>query len=757
GAPLSFLDHHLRVGDSLFGEFVYPVEDDLRARFGLAMSQAVVRARQSAAGMTRIEALTDADLGEVHSSAEAFRGVEEATANLRSFLDLYHAARWLPLDDFIEEAGREALFGGAYGDPARIAAGEAIRPPRAGAAPIRRGRTRIDPVEAHARAVSLVARARDLAARRRFLHWEAAFPGVWEEWERQPPSGGFDAVIGNPPWDRMKMQEVEWFAARVPDVAMAQRASDRKRMIAELRAAGDPVVAAYDDAVTMAESAASVAGGATPFASKAARRDLGPRDYPLLSGGDADLYALFVERASRLVRADGIVGLLVPSGIAADKGAASFFRGISTTGRLGALFDFENGARKPEPFFPDVHRSFKFCALVFGGAKRKFANAACAFFQQDAMEAEAAAFALSPDDFAAVNPNTGTAPVFRTQRDAAITRGIYQRLPVLVDRREAWPCAVWPVRYCTMFHMTNDSAKFRTERELVAAGAYRVAGQRWEKGKARWLPLMVGRSIHLFDHRAASVVENPANLHNPFNSATTTPKQHADPSFVPRPQFWVAESEIEWPDGLDWGLAFRDIARPTDARTVIAALVPKAGFGNKAPVLLPASDENTQIFKSFAPLLAANLCAIALDYVARQKVQGTSLNLYIVEQLPFVPMEGFARRFGAKSAEQIVREDVLRLTYTARDMAAFARDQGYDGEPFPWDEEDRLRRRARLDAVFFHLYGLGSEEAEYVLGTFPIVRREEEARFGGRYRSRDLVLGWMAALAAGAPDAAVAG
>jgi hypothetical protein len=129
-------------------------------------------------------------------------------------------------------------------------------------------------------------------------------------------------------------------------------------------------------------------------------------------------------------------------------------------------------------------------------------------------------------------------------------------------------------------------------------------------------------------------------------------------------------------------------------------------------------NKNTEAYKSFAPLLAANFCAITLDYVARQKVQGTSLNLYIVEQLPFVPLEGFARRFGGKSAEEIVREDALHLTYTAHDMAGFARDQGYAGEPFAWDEEDRLRRRARLDAAFFHLYGLNRDEAEYVLCTF---------------------------------------
>jgi hypothetical protein len=150
------------------------------------------------------------------------------------------------------------------------------------------------------------------------------------------------------------------------------------------------------------------------------------------------------------------------------------------------------------------------------------------------------------------------------------------------------------------------------------------------------------------------------------------------------------------------------------------------------------------------------LNSLIFDYVTRQKVQGQHLNWYIVEQLPVVPPEAFAARFGPRTAAEIVREDVLHLTYTAHDMAGFAHDQGYDGPPFRWDEDDRLRRRARLDALFFHLYGLDRDEADYVLGTFPIVKREEEARWG-RFRSRELILGYMAALAAGAPDANVVG
>jgi hypothetical protein len=220
-------------------------------------------------------------------------------------------------------------------------------------------------------------------------------------------------------------------------------------------------------------------------------------------------------------------------------------------------------------------------------------------------------------------------------------------------------------------------------------------------------------------------------------------------------------------------IGFKDITSPTNARTMIAAMIPWAPCGNTLPLLLPDTlaqrgslgwgrstrilGEDSPAYHDFAPLLLANLNSFVLDFIARQKVHGNHLNFYIVEQLPVVPEAAFKRIFGSWTAEQIVREDVLHLTYTANDMARFARDQGYQGGPFPWHDEDRLRRRARLDAVFFHLYGLERDAAEYVLGTFPVVQREEEERYDGRFLSRDLILAYMAALAAGNPFAPIVG
>ncbi len=207
--------------------------------------------------------------------------------------------------------------------------------------------------------------ARSIADRESFLHWEAAFPGIWHRWQDVRPQGGFDAVIGNPPWDRIKLQEVEWFATRAPELALAPTAAARREGIRRLRNAGSPLVDEFDEAKERADRLGQVV-----------RKS---RDYPLLGGGDINLYSLFVERAMALVKPDGFVGLLTPSGIYADKTAAKFFQSVSTSGRVGGLFDFEN--RKI--FFKDVHASFKFCVAVFGGEERRFDETECAFFLHD--------------------------------------------------------------------------------------------------------------------------------------------------------------------------------------------------------------------------------------------------------------------------------------------------------------------------------------------------------------------------------------
>ena len=738
GAPLSFLDHHLRAGDSLIGLRVGEATRELRQLGGIFTGSAIAGAEAATDGMLLIEEMSDADVSEVRASVALFQDVEKTTADLRGLLDFLCGLRWLTAG--MKKKARsdfEAPLFETLGRHLDHAYPLLARGPDSVASPIPS-----EEKSAWTAFQGLWSDARSIAGREGFLHWEAAFPGVWRSWNDIRPEGGFDAVIGNPPWDRIKLQEVEWFATRKRELALAPTAAARRAAIRRLREKGDPLATEFDAAKEQSEGLSRMV------------RSCG--DYPLLAGGDINLYSLFVERAMNLIKPDGFVGLLTPSGIYADKTAARFFKSVSTTGRVGSMFDFENrrlGTNLP-PFFPDIDSRFKFCALIFGGEKRQFDQTECAFFLHDTktIHDKDRCFPLTPSDFARVNPNTGTAPVFHSRRAAEITRSIYERHPVLVDRSSGEEVKTWPVKYSTMFHMTNDSGLFRTREELEEKeGAYPIGSNRFASPAGEWVPLYEGKMVQAFDHRAASVVVNPENQHRPAQPVPATLEQHKNAGWLPDPQFWVLKRETGF-SGIPFILGFKHVTAPTNIRSMIAALIPGVGAGNSLPLLMGSNGLTASAFTA----LVANLNSVPLDYVVRQKVQGQNLNWFIIEQLPVVPPDRYeAVRFGPKTAGQIVREAVLELTYTAHDMAPFARALGYNGPPFIWDEENRRHLRARLDALYFHLYGLTRQDASYVLDTFPIVRREDEAAFG-RYRTRDLILAYMNALAAGDATTVVA-
>ena len=743
GAPLSFLDHHLRCGDSLVGLRVTDATKEIDRLGGMYAGSAIQAAENATIGMQKIEEMSDADVAEVRKSARLFGQVKGMTSELSGVLDILCGVQWLtasmrsnerinfevPLVSILALQEKEAYKLVAHG-PNCVDDWFLIS-----------SMTR-EKIREHSfwpMFVELWNKAKTIADSESFLHWEVAFPGVWRHWQSLRPEGGFDAVIGNPPWDRIKLVEKKWLAIRDPELARMRPAAARKACIKKLRAEGAPLAVEFDAAKDRADKLGQLVRASG--------------HYPLLGRGDLNLYSLFVERAMDLIKPDGLVGLLTPSGICADKTRAQFFKSISTLGRVSCLFDFEN--RRPgtglPPFFPDVDSRQKFCALIFGGEKRQFDQTECASFLHDTKTIDDAArcFPLTPGDFARVNPNTGTAPVFRTRRDAEITRAIYERHPVLVDRSEGQERKVWPVKYVRMFDMTNDSHLFRTDAQLKAEGFYLVPGNRWKKGDELCLPLYEGKMVQAFDHRAASVVVNPENLSRPAQPRIATLEEHVDPNWLPEPQFWVPSPECGWTSRSNWVLGFKEITAPTNARTFIAALFPAVGFGNKVPILKPGKSDRNEW------LLAANLNSMPFNFVTRQKVQGQTLNLFIIEQLPIIAPVDYNRPFGDKTARDLVRDHVLRLTYTAYDMAPFARDLGYDGEPFVWDEEERRHLRARLDALYFHLYGVNMDEAEYILSTFPIIQKKDEAE-SGRYRTRDLILSYMNALAVGDTETVVA-
>ena len=203
---------------------------------------------------------------------------------------------------------------------------------------------------------------------------------------------------------------------------------------------------------------------------------IAPAVYPLMGRGDTNLYAIFAEKALQSVRANGRVGLLVPSGVATDDTTKHYFQELISKRSLAELLDFENR----EKIFPDVDSRFKLSILLMTGEGDPQAHVRCGFFLHNMAQLQdpARVFTLTPADFKLFNPNTLTCPIFRRRRDMELTRKIYANAPVLVERSKGEAGNPWGVRFSTMFHMTGDSGLFKTSFGIGSGGVLARRGQR---------------------------------------------------------------------------------------------------------------------------------------------------------------------------------------------------------------------------------------------------------------------------------------
>jgi hypothetical protein len=588
-----------------------------------------------------------------------------------------------------------------------------------------------------------------LAREYQFFHWHLEFPDVFRIEDEEAPDvspdtgwpGGFDCVLGNPPWEKVEFKEEEFFATRREEIAKAKTAAIRKRMIEDLARSGDPV----DD--RLYEEFHAELRRTEGWSQLLRESDR----YPLTKKGRLNTYAVFAETARTVVKPEGRAGLVLPTGIGTDATTAEFFGDVVKKDALAAFLEFEN-----EAFLlnKDVHHSFRFCLLTMCGRAGNVELTDFAFGVRYIADLGARTLRRPPKDLLLVNPNTGTTPLFRFPRDAEITFGIYEHVPVLWrDEPQANP---WGISFLQgLFNMATDSYLFKTEEDL-RKDDWDLDGNVFVKDGKRMLPLVEAKMIHHFDHRYGTYTGQTEAQANMGTLPHPGPEEKADPSFVTMPRYWVQEFQTKneekskkrgktiYDAGVDallesrhwdkgWLLGWRDIARSIDERTVIPGLLPRTGVGHTFPLLLAFGRVSA---------LYANLASFVLDYAARQKIAGTHLTYGYLNQFPVLPPERYEKptpwELGTSLAEWIERR-VLELTYTSWDMETFARDLGDDGPPFVWDEDRRFKFRAELDAAFFLLYDINRVDVDYIMDTFRVVKERDEKAFGG-YRTKLLIL-----------------
>ena len=733
GKPLSFLDAHLKVGNSLLGvppkllaqgvpdrAFAALPGDDRRLAAALAKRNRLERQTEHQgvlfeaadlhvgnaglrSALGAVERHDDQTISGVRARGSAFRRYE-ASPELRAarlLADAWCAAYLWPAQPGMPEAPTHRVLSRLSDD------GPAALPPAT--------QTLID----------------QLAREYGFFHWHLEFPDVFEvpddpEAVDATPMGwrgGFSTVVGNPPWESLELKDEEFFSSSRPDIVEAKNAAARQLAIARLEQEDRGLFLAYQRAKRDSD-------GRSHMVRVSGR-------YPLCGRGKVNTYSVFAETARDLLAPRGRMGMVLPTGIATDATTQHFFSDLVRTSTLVSFLDFENEAYL---LSRAVHHSVRFCLLTVGGRMVRTDVASFAFFTRYLEDLPDRRFAMSPEEILLLNPNTGTCPVFRSRRDAEITLGIYRRVPVLV--RDGDPDGnPWGVSFMQgLFNMATDSGLFRTRAELEAEG-WTLEGNIFARGTDRFLPLYEAKMLHHFDHRFGTYEGQTQAQANMGTLPRLTPEQQDDPHFSVLPRYWVPSREVDqrlqdrWKPG--WLFGFRDICRSTDERTAIFSVFPRSGVGHTNPLVLPS---NSHLMAAGG--LVASMSTFVLDYCTRQKLGGTHLTYSYLEQLPVPNPAVYQASTPWQRSGRLgdwIYDRVLELTYTTWDMRSFALDLGYEGPPFRWDENRRALQRAELDAAYFHLYGIGRNDVEHIMESFPVVKQRDEARFG-EYRTKRLSL-----------------
>lgn len=717
GKPLSFLDHHIRVGNSLIGttpeliaagvpdEAFTPIEgDDKRACAYLKKRNKAQRDQPTESLFASQDSELQARLAEAASALEdlpddrpeAIRAKEIAFKNHEQTREYYQKKQlanvWCAAfftRKWFSEPGRDSSAIGVLSNHL------------------------VDLSQGRHLSAAIASEVENVSNNYQFFHWHLAFPEVFAR-------GGFSCVVGNPPWERVKLQEEEFFAAREPQIANAKNAAARKKLIAQLPVANPSLSLEWDRAVRRAET-------------ESRYLRLSGR-YPLGGVGDVNTYAVFADLFRQLINPDGAGGLLLPNGLVTGFTYRAFLRELLESQTLASFYGFEN----EDKIFPEVHNETKFGILTMTGRRRPVVRPwfTAHLRQPEQVHDPLKRYSLTAEEIEAISPNTLNLPAFRWAQDAGIAARLHASSPVLIrkyeDGRTENP---WTLNFFTMFHMANDSGLFIDHADVVSRIRARRSLSAILDDETEVYPLYEGKMFWHFDHRYGTYAGQTKKQANKGVLPHVDDATHEDPEFRIQPRYWVPATEVVKALGenanREWFFAWRDVG-PTE-RTFVGCVIPKTAAGHKAPALV--SDCKPHLVAG----LIAMLSSLVVDYDARQRASGMSF--FVVEQLPLLPPSALAEHccWLGSSVSQWFVPRVLELSFTSVELAPFARDLGHQYGPFMWIAERRIFLQAEIDAVSLHLYGLDRSQAEWLLDSFTVLRKYEE-KDHGEFRTKRLIL-----------------
>ncbi|MBD2730490.1 N-6 DNA methylase [Nostoc sp. FACHB-892] len=566
----------------------------------------------------------------------------------------------------------------------------------------------------------IVDAANKLAEEKHFFHWPLEFPEVFEQ-------GGFDCVLGNPPWEEVQLKEQEFFMACNSEIYKLS-GEQRKTAIKQLEKTNKRLLEKFEGIKHNAE-----------LQKKFFRQT---ERFKLTAIGKLNTYALFAELIYQTISLHGYAGIILPSAIATDDSTKFFIQKLIKNDSISSFYDFTNRGY----LFHATESTFSFSLLTLSRVKIAKISLAAQIWEVNQLKNEIRSYQLESSEIRKLNPNTLNLPIIKSAVDAKIIISIYNRIPIFKkEKASVWDGWLFDDRQ-GLFNITSDSKLLKRKNELEILG-FISDGYNFMKDSNIYFPLYESKLIDHFNHRKATF--QGIDEDKIYGTRPQTNKLDisllSNPNWSILPRYWASKEQVlsripeTWKSS--WLIGFRrTISAVADSRSVTFTILPLVGVGDSMPVIFPKHKP-----KEICVLLA-NFNCIVLDYVAKQKASGGNLSFYVLYQLPVLSPESYTQE-----DIKFISTRVLELAYTSWDIQPFAQDMGYDGEPFIWNPNRRALLRAELDAYYAKLYGLTRDEVRYILDpadiygadfpseTFRVLKNNEIKQFG-EYRTQRLVL-----------------
>lgn len=729
--PLNFLDHHIKCGNSLIGatpelmekgipsDAFTPVEGDdkkVASQFKkINIEQHKVRTLDSwkeerkdksricSARFAALDNVDESDPTSVHLKKQKYSDLlaNEILYREKFLADLWTSAFFWNLDDKNAKVPTQSVFMGAMKDISSV-----------------------DP--------DISRTVEELAKKHRFFHWHVEFPDIFGK-----DDPGFDCVLGNPPWEKNQIEDKQFFGTIRPDIAKVSGTQRKNRIQALIKEDCD----LYEKWTRHCRTINTE----NKFIRQSKR-------FQLSGTGKFNTYSLFVEHCRKIINHDANIGMIIQSGLATDDTTKDIFSDIVENNELISLYDFVNSSG----LFPGVHKMFKFSLLTLSSPASKKRPMDLVFFlaQIDQLHDLNRHFTLDLDDLKLINPNTKSCPTFRNKQDAEIVKKIYKNVPIFIDENKNHN--PWSVIIRRMFNETDDSELLKTKEQLDADGYALNSLGHYVHNEDVYVRFYEAKMINQFNHKFGTFKDVNDEEITKGNCRSLTIDELNDPKTIAIPRYWISEKsferKLENKNFTKWFVTFRNITNAENERTVIFTIIPKEASGTLAPqVFLEHSSK-------MCVLLVANLNSLILDFVARQKVGGTHLNHFILRQFPIIPPETYEDKDSSCMVHALA--NVIELIFVSSDLNPFAEDilaeigpekwnewfphnplKDNKPQPFKWDTDRRFELQRELDAIYAHLYGISREDMEYILETFPIVKKNDEKVYGV-FRTKERVLNY---------------